>query len=106
MTYYIGPRHFTEVTFRWQSETLRSEWIDFWDIIEDGTEFYYIEDSHMPLCGGGAKCGDGSKCGTHTSDDSTAITTTLMTVDQDEFSPDREDVEGYYSIRLRMREYV
>lgn len=104
VSYYVGGRDFIEVTIPWQTDAQLVEWQTMWDTISQGDEFSYHTDDSIPICGDGTISGDGTICGDPASGDTYTMTT--VTLEDTEFNPEPEEIDGYWRMTIRMREAV
>lgn len=108
--YLVGSRDFIENTFRWQSSiapagnTFKDQWETFWDSIKDGTQFWYVDDTPKNKVSAALNCNTTVICGDN--EDDAPLVETKVVVDQPELNMQEEVVDGYWSVRLRMREVV
>lgn len=100
VSYYVGERRFIERTFRWQSDALIEQWRTFFRAHGgQGREFWYYDDA-PPVYGTGSLFGAaGLKYG------GTSVGV-LVVLENTDFRPEREDVDGYWSHHLTMRRVV
>lgn len=104
-SYLVGSRGFRDVTFRWQDDTLKAEWESFWAAIKNGRTFQYYDDDSVPKLGdAGLLLGSSFIIGGTTGDGT--VVQTDMVIENTELSYDREDVGGYWSVSVQMREAV
>ncbi len=103
-SYLVGSRAFRDVTFRWQDSTQKTLWETFWTAVKDGTTFRYYDDDSQPLAATTTICATTLLAGSNTAAD--AVATTDMVLENTEMSFDEEEIYGYWSVTLQMREAV
>ena len=103
LSYYIGPRTFQDVVFRWISDGKKAEFQTFWGAIRGGSTFRFISDDTVRTLGTGT-LGDGYKLGQDS--DGATITSTYYTAENTELIFTEDEVYGYWTTNLRMREVV
>ena len=103
LSYNVGSREFIDVTFPWQSDAKLVEWITFWDAVSDGSEFVYGNDDSLPQCGGGEVSGT-PVTGTPASGGTYSPVT--VTLEDTEFNPEPAEIDGYWTVTVRMRKVV
>jgi len=105
LSYQVGARTLFEVTFRWQTDALKAEWLTFWEYARDGSPFTYVMDDSVTRYGSGTLYGSGLLYGEDSDGD--AITETEYTLENVDFPVSEEEVYGYWRIGpLIMREVV
>ena len=104
-SYLVGTRGFRDVTFRWQTDALKTKWETMWAVIRDGRRFEYYDDDSIPKYGGSGLT-YGSTLIVGSTSDSDAVVQTNMVIENTELSYEREDVDGFWSISVQMREAV
>ncbi len=103
LSYYVGPRTFREVTFRWISESKKTDFKGFWDGIKGGGTFRYATSSTVRKLGTGT-LGDGYILGQDS--DGVTITSTYYTAENTELVFSEDEVYGFWTTTIRMREVV
>jgi hypothetical protein len=103
LSYYVGPRTFREVTFRWISEAKKIDFIAFWNAVRNGSTFRYASDATVRKLGTGT-LGDGYILGQDTA--GVTITSTYYTAENTELVFTEDEVYGFWTTTIRMREVV
>ncbi len=104
LSYFVGVAEFIECQFMWQDDTLKAEWDLFFVAVEDGSEFYYLEDDDVPRVNTGLVntmvVGEDSGGTTHA-----AVKVTLENTDG--LAMERGEVYGYWQTPvMRLRKVV
>jgi len=96
-SYYVGERRFITRTFRWQTDANMENWRTFFRTWGGkGKSFYYYDDQ-PPIYGDGSIFG---ASGLYYGGGSTGV---VVVLEDTEFRPEREEVDGYWSVVLTMR---
>jgi hypothetical protein len=103
-SYLVGSRTFRETTFRWQDSTQKTAWESFWTAVKGGQTFQYYDDDSIPIAGSSTIASTTLIAGS--TSDSDAVVTTNMVLENTELTFDEEEVYGYWSVTLQMREAV
>ena len=103
LSYLIGPRAFRDVAFRWISDAKKAEFLTFWDAIKGGATFRYATDATVRKLGTGT-LGDGYILGQDA--DGVTISSTYYTAENTELVFTEDEVYGYWTTNMRMREVV
>lgn len=98
-SYYVGERRFIDRTFRWQPDARMEQWRTFFrNHGGRGKAFWYYDDA-PPIYGAAGNFGAGLNYG------GTSVGV-LVYLENTEFRPEREDVDGYWMIQITMRRTV
>jgi hypothetical protein len=106
--YGVSKSAFIETVFTWQTEALRTSWLTFWnDWAWSGKPFVYIDGDNLAAVDDNVHEVDDTIAGAGV-DITTGATHSerWVTIEQDELSPERGQVAGYYDVFLQMREVV
>lgn len=103
MSYYVGPRVFQEVTFRWLSDAKKVEFKTFWAGVRNGSTFRFVTDDTVRRLGTGV-LGDGYILGDDSDGD--AISSTEYTMDTTDMVFSQDEVYGRWTTTIRMQEVV
>jgi hypothetical protein len=105
----VGSRDFKDVTFNWISDAVKATLITWWDAVKDGSEFDYVMDDSVRKFGTGPPASwkfDTASYIFGDDIDGAAITSGTYTIENTElvFSPGQ--IDGYWTLSIRMREAV
>ncbi len=103
-SYLVGSRMFRDVTFRWQDSTQTALWETFWSVVKGGKTFLYMDDDTCPIAATTLNCGTGIINGNTIT--GAALVTKNMVMEDTEMTFDEEEIYGYWSVTIRMREAV
>jgi len=103
-SFLVGSRNFKDFAFHWLSDSDKTLMETFWDSIKDGSSFWIVFDDSVRLFGDGSLFGDGYLFGDDSDGD--AITSTEYTTENMELTFTPEEVYGYWSVSMRVREVV
>jgi len=103
LSYLIGPRTFRDIGFRWISEAKKTQFQTFWAAVKGGSTFRYASDDTVRKLGTGT-LGDGYKLGQDL--EGATITSEYYTAENTELVFTEDEVYGYWTTNMRMREVV
>ena len=103
LSYYVGPRTFRDVSFRWISDAKKTEFLTFWAAVKGGAKFRYASDDTVRKLGTGT-LGDLYILGQDI--DGVTISSTYYTAENTELVFTEDEVWGRWTTNLRMREVV
>jgi len=104
VSYTIGSRRIYSVTFPWQTDALKAEWLTFWDAVKGGAVFQYYDDDSIPIAGTGTIASTTLIAGSTSASD--AVVMINMRIENTEFLIEQGEVSGYWTVSLQMREVV
>lgn len=104
ITYKVGRRKFIEVTFRWQDQTLKTEWETFFDAVDSGQRFVYYDDDTVKFAAASGVDASAFPPGAGQPTDGTAVAQTWVTMESEDLDFIQEEIDGYWSVTIRMRE--
>jgi hypothetical protein len=104
---YVGPREFRDFSFHWLTDANKTSMETFWQSVRDGSAFWIVFDDSVRKIDGTwtiDPSGDPYICGDDS--DGNVITETEYTMESTELIFTPEEVYGYWSVTMRVREVV